>query len=180
MDDKKSISYALSGGDIKKALDNKVKLITYSDLMEYNNIFDVLKPYNKVVILFETTGKLIGHYTCLFKCNSEITGESIIFFDPYGMKPEKELNYAPDWLKEVTNAKKNLLYRLFQQDTIQIRYNQHDLQKWSKKISTCGRWCIVRLMYPEYDENEFYKFFKDNAKKKDYDKIVTEITNKLF
>ena len=180
MDDKKSISYPLSGADIKTALDNKVKLITYSDLMEYNNIFDVLKPYNKVVILFETSGRLIGHYTCLFKCNSEVTGESIIFFDPYGIKPEKELNFVPDWLKEVTNAKHNLLYRLFQQDEIPIRYNQHDLQKWSKKVSTCGRWSILRLMYPQYDENEFYKFFKDNAKKKDWDIIVTKITNKLF
>jgi hypothetical protein len=180
MDDTKSISYPLSGGDIKKALDNKVKLITYSDLMQYDNIFDVLKPYNKVVILFETTARLIGHYCCLFKCNSDATGESIIFYDPYGIKPEKQLSYAPDWLIEVTNAKNNLLYRLFQQNEIPIRYSQYDMQKWSKKVSTCGRWCIVRLMYPQFDENEFYQMFKKNSPKKYFDKIVVELTNKLF
>jgi len=180
MNDKSSIEYPLSGSDIKQALNNKVKLITYSDLMEYDNIFDVLKPYNKVVILFETTARLIGHYTCLFKCNSEITGESIIFFDPYGMKPERELSFSPDWLLEVTNAKKNLLYRLFKQNEIPIRYNQHDLQKWSRKVSTCGRWVIIRLMYDQYDENEFYQIFKKNSQKRYFDKIVVKLTNKLF
>ena len=178
--DKKSVTYALCGGDIKKALKNKVKLITYTDLMKYDNILDVLSPYNKVVILFETSAPLIGHYCALFKCNSKSTGKSIIFFDPYGSRPETELNYATEHLKEITNAKEGLLYRLFDQNEYPIRYSNYDFQKWSPKISTCGRHCIVRLMYPKLDEHEYYKIFKDNSPKKYWDLIVTDITNPLI
>jgi len=178
--DRGSITYALSGADVKRILKGKVKLMTYTDFMKYDTIDEAISPYNKVIILFETSAPLVGHYCCIFKCRSKNTGTSIMFFDPYGTKPETQLNYATDMLKQITDAKEGLLYRLFDQDKYPIRYNNFQFQKWSSKVSTCGRHCGFRMLYPNLDEFEYHDAWKENCPKKDWDLAVTRLTNPLI
>lgn len=174
---KYNLSYALRGTDIEDVFDDNIKIVVYSDLPKYKSLDELLNPYGRVIILYETNGIDNGHYTCLFR-----NYQGINYFDPYGMEIEQPLDYFGDGVKELTNSDDNYLNKLLYQDKYHIFYNQHRLQELRKGISTCGRWCIVRLLYPDIDEDEFYKIFKDASKESGIskDQIVTNITNKLL
>lgn len=174
---KNNLSYALRGSDIIKAFDNKVKIVVYSDLPKYKNLDQLLDPYGRVVILYETNDIDNGHYTCLFRNKNGIN-----YFDSYGMKIEKPLDYFGDGIKEKTGSNNNYLNKLLYQDKYKIYYNNHRLQTFGSGIATCGRWCIIRMFYPDIDENAFYKLFKESSDESgiSMDNIVTKLTNRLI
>ena len=174
---KHNMNYALHGNDILKVFDGKIKIVVYSDLPQYKNIDQLLDPYGRVIILYETNDIDNGHYTCLFR-----NDKGINYFDPYGMYLEKPLDYFGDGVRELTGSDENFLNRLLYQDKYKVYYNNHRLQELKSGISTCGRWCIVRMIYPNIDEDEFYRIFKSASDDSgiSMDKIVTDITNKIL
>lgn len=177
MSKRKLQSYALLGEDISNVFDGKVKLVSYSDLPKYRNIDQLLDPYGRTIILYETNGIDNGHYTCVFR-----NKKGINYFDSYGLEIEEPLEYFGEGVKELTNSDDNFLNKLLYQDKHKVYYNNHRLQEFKKDISTCGRWCIIRMMFPEITEHDFYKMFDEASKESGYtkDEIVTKLTNKLL
>ncbi len=170
MTDKHSVSYPLNSGDILKALKNKVKIINYNSLKNYKTLDSLLYPHDKVVILYETEENH-GHWTCLLR---RLNGD-VDFFDPYGFMPDDQRTYIPDDMWE-----NNYLSQLLADyKGGKVYYNEDPLQSMTKNIATCGRWCILRLLYSHLSLENFQKIFKKQLPLP-RDEFVTFATNHLL
>lgn len=132
----------LSDDSIKKFVSNVIK---YDELE--NISAKKLLAHLPVVILYETKPNF-GHWTLLHKLNNG----NIEFFDSYGFKPDTEFKLiSPEY--QYPHYLMNLLKELSK--LTQIHYNQYQLQSKSPGVSTCGRWCILRRLYPDLDIDQF-------------------------
>ena len=160
------ISKSLNGEEILNALDNKCNLITYSDIHKYKTIEELLGKYKKCVILYHTS-ESYGHWVCCYENNN-----TIFFFDSYGSKPDSQLKFLPAHLKPVLNSQHNYLIRLMYNSGKDVEFNQYALQKHSQEITTCGRWCVNRLRFPEISVNEYYTIFKQSSNYISNDELI--------
>lgn len=162
---KDAVAYSLSDTDIKNYLNNKTKIIKYSDLNKYNNIDDLIAPYNHAFILY-LTAPSYGHWTLLFKRGDN----KIEFFDSYGYKPDTEFKFIDNDFRAASNQIYTKVVSLLFDSPYKIFYNHHKLQGKStakRQISTCGRWCIGRWLNHHIDENKFKKMMTHKGIDKD-------------
>lgn len=162
---------ALSNRDIMRLINNKANLLTYSELQKYKNIDEALGDYGALVLLYETKQNF-GHWTAIFKVNKN----KIEHFDSYGLKPDDELKFVPEYFRRINYEDIPHLTYLLYNSGYNVIYNEYKLQKKLININTCGRWVATRLKYRMIPQKIFAKFFLEY---KDPDKIVTEITNSI-
>lgn len=158
----------LSSEDIEKLLDGKTRIMSYKQLMKHKNINEVLEPFGSVVILLESRDNF-GHWLCLIK-----RGDTIEFFDPYGIKPDNQRAFIPAAYKKQHYPEKYLV-KLLLNSRYKIRYSEFKLQDINdSEISTCGRWCCMRIIFKDLDEYQFKKLFTGKSLKPDL--LVTYAT----
>lgn len=162
----KKIPY--SEQDILNILDGKTKIITYKDLRKYSTIDELLRPYDNVVLLYETKTNY-GHWTCLMK-----RGNKIEFFDPYGNEPDYIMDLIPKKNRNKLGYDYPRLSKLLVDSKYDIVYNSKQLQKMNKDTSNCGRYVSLRLIMQDYSLDEFIKMLKD--KNISSDDLVTYLT----
>lgn len=170
---KKYESVALSNFDILKMLDDKVKIVLYPQLKDYNHIDDVLGQHGACILLFEAKPKY-GHWCSLFKINDN----EIEFFNSYGGFPDDSLKYIPKKYRIKSGQDIPILSFLLMNSPYKLFYNEFPFQKINSDIKTCGRHCVVRLILRGLDIYQYKDFLDDIRKKYDisYDKIVTLLT----
>jgi hypothetical protein len=159
---------ALSDKAIMRLINGKANLMTYSELQTYDDIDEALGKNNAMVLLYETS-KNFGHWVCVFKVNKN----TIEHFDSYGMKPDDELKFIPEYFREVNYEKIPHLTYLLYNSGYNVIYNEFKLQKKKKGVNTCGRWVSVRLIYRVIPQKVFAKFFLEYTNP---DKIVVDLT----
>lgn len=159
---------ALSDKDIMRLIKGKANLLTYTELQKYNNIDQVLGPYSALVLLYETS-KNFGHWVCVFKVNEN----TIEHFDSYGLKPDDELKFIPEYFREVNYEEIPHLTYLLYNSGYNVIYNEFKLQKKKKGINTCGRWVATRLIYRMIPQKVFAKFFLEYNNP---DEIIVQLT----
>ncbi len=166
------MDYSLSDKNIIKAFGNKVKIVTYKDIYNYETIDELLDPYGVVVILYEVKPNS-GHWTILFKRNDDI----IEFFDSYGAVIDSELKFIKEKYRDQLKENHTYLSYLVYKSPYELDYNPYKFQKYKNNINTCGRWVILRYALREFDIDEFYKIMKQlkRKNKKSYDELVTII-----
>lgn len=180
---KKNINYPLSSSDIKKIFNKKIKIILYSDLSKYKTIEDVLKPHNKVMILYywespneEGEGNYFGHWVCFFKNNKNM----IEVFNSFGGYIDDTLKQIDKDFREDNNEDfkylTNLLYDYCIKTNDKVVYNAKQLQA-KVDTATCGRWCCYRMLRNDLSIIEFNRLFKNL---KTNDNKICKITNKLL
>tara|TARA_Y100000310_G_scaffold337697_1_gene425429 strand:- start:2111 stop:2632 length:522 start_codon:yes stop_codon:yes gene_type:complete len=152
---KKAEDIDLSGADILRIIQNKGRVITYHELQDYQNLEELLENNGACVILYETKENL-GHFCSLFYVPFHIN--TVEFFDPYGSKPDAELNYAT---YNLTHGKADLT-RLLDETHLKIIYNKKRLQTWKKDVNTCGRWAGLRVRMKTTPLSKFQDLFLDN------------------
>jgi hypothetical protein len=88
---------------------------------------------------------------------------SIEFFDPYGEPPDdgqkKEISLS---MLQQLDEEKPYLTNLLRASGLKVYYNTHDFQKDRADVNTCGRHCVVRLLYAPYSL-EKYKSIIDKS-----------------
>ena len=153
----------LSGDEIQKQLGYQPVL--YEDLANMNTIDDLLNRGNgiSVILLYQNT-RYSGHYTLIYKTNlNGQDGETIRFFDPYGMKYDHELQYLsmsqPAHLTRLLTGRK-------------VVCNLIPLQKYGNKIQDCGTHCITRLLFRHLSNEEYERLLKENEQVINADQIV--------
>jgi hypothetical protein len=161
---------AIDNEQIMKALDNKTKIILYTDLDKYKNINELLQPHDNVVLLYQTTNNNFGHWTCIWKKDN-----TVYFFDPYGMAPDTEIKFCP-YIKKANDQ--YILSNMLKSSVYAIETNKTPYQSltWDKKIvpNTCGRHCIVRLKLRHLNHDQYKNFMK--SAHYDSDKLVSIMT----
>ena len=165
---------ALSNKDILYLLDGKANIVMYPDLYKYNNIDEILDPYGACILLFESKPKY-GHWCAIFKTSNT----TLEFFNPYGGYPDDSLEYIPMHFREISNQLYPYLTILMINSPYQLSYNEIQFQKHNKNIKTCGRHCVVRLLYRYLSLYEYYNDLKNLSDDTGYnfDQLVTLLTS---
>ena len=140
----------LSGTDVQRICFDQYPVIIYSDLVNYSSIDEVLGENLAFILLFQNT-KLTGHWCCVWKQ----TRNTICFFDSYAIAPDAQLNLA-------TYVKVPYLTQLFKKSGCHIDANTYELQKFTTKVNTCGRWCGIRLRFRNLSHKKFHQLFTEN------------------
>lgn len=159
---------SLSNYDITK-LCGDINVVTYQNLYKYETLDDLLGKNNACVILYQTN-KNYGHWVAIIKINDNL----VEHFDSYGIFPDDELNFVPDYLKKETNQDYRYMTRLLSESPYKLSYNEYKLQNRSSKIATCGRWVSCRIIMRHLPLSKFIKIFKDKKFTPDF--IVTLLT----
>tara|TARA_R110000787_G_scaffold48261_2_gene116445 strand:- start:1706 stop:2038 length:333 start_codon:yes stop_codon:yes gene_type:complete len=98
---------------------------------------------------------------------------TIFFFDSYGLVPDNELKFLiPIDLKKELNSNHRYLTELLYNSGKKVEYNQYKLQKKNGDITTCGKWCVNRLRFPEISVEEYHNIFKEASKYIQNDKLI--------
>jgi len=135
----------------------------YEDIHKFEHINQLIPS----IILYQLSD--IGHFVCVFR-----NKEGIQFFDPLGFFPDDQLKNANSEAINFLHHDYTYLLKLLLESNEKIIYNQYRLQ--NIKTSTCGMWCVVRLLLSDLTCDQFYKLFKD---KKNKDKTIVDIFNGL-
>jgi hypothetical protein len=171
----------LTDSDIRRILNENVKIIKYSELDKYNNILSLLpNPFDYVIILVERTLDN-GHWVLLLRLKNKL-----FFFDPYGERPDKMLKYSSKQTRRILNMEYPHLTRLLNNslDQFKVYFSSFPYQKSDKEIQTCGRHLISVIKYfKQFQKHnpslKSYKKYMDNLKKQlnlyDYDAVVSHL-----
>lgn len=153
---------SLSDVDIHNVTDANV--IVYSDLKKYSSLDDLMGDACAAVILFRTAENF-GHWTCIFKHNSE----TVEWFDSLAFRPDDELKKTKgEQLRIQLGQNLPLLTKLIDESPYRCIYNHYKLQENARDVNTCGRWCILRLALREMGPKEFRNLFINQKFKPDY------------
>jgi hypothetical protein len=162
---------SLSGNQIISALNGRTQIMTYKDLLKCDTIDDLLGIHDNAVILY-LTKENYGHWTCIFK-----NGDVVYFFDSYGTRPDDQFKKIPDQVNKMHHQTYKYLTSLLYHCPYEVRFNQHQLQKYGAGINTCGRWVIERLRNPDLNEDEFANVFLKSSINPD--ELVTLLTKNV-
>ncbi len=162
---RKTIGEDLSGSEVLEPFGDKLSLILYERLYDYNSLPEVMQGKDGVVILYQYT-KYQGHFCLLMKREDN----KYEWFDSLGYQPDYELKYFPyDKEPQLSN-----LMRRYTSSGGVVNYNNYKFQRDTDGVSTCGRWCICRYAFKEMSLAEFTQFIKSADMK--YDRLVTIMT----
>ena len=173
------VSKSLSGREVLMLLNNKCNLVQYSDVHNIKSIDELLGPYRKCILLYLTSTNY-GHYCAVWEQSVRSTDSNgvaeynniIFFFDSYGSKPDSQLNFVPQDLKQELNSNHNYLIRLLYNSGKKVEYNQYPLQSRKDGVNTCGRWCVNRLRFSEISIDDYSQIFKDASKYMSADELI--------
>lgn len=162
----KRLRYSLSSDEVKKLAPNS-KFVLYEDVHKYNNIDELLAPYDSIILLYEWIRKphiISGHYVTL----NRLPDGQIEMFDSFGTKPDeslKELEEVPDAFKRMTNQDHKYLLHLLIDSPYKTSFNEYKLQ--NPAYSTCGRWCALRVNYKGLTLKQFVDMFLNKRESPD-------------
>lgn len=162
---------AFGNDEITKLCEGKVKIVKYSDIKKYSNLDTLLKPWDSVILLYETQPNF-GHWTALMRYQEE--GKNIIeFFDPYGIPLDKQLNFVPANMKSKLNEDHKYLTELMlkykqQHPNTLMKENIVQLQDFKNGVNTCGRWSGMRVCFKHIPLTKFIACFKNQKEKPDF------------
>jgi hypothetical protein len=169
---KKSEEIELSDSDIRTALDDRLNLITYEDLEQYNSIDDVLGEHGACIILYQRE-RFEGHWTCLWRSNKN---NVLWFYDPMGIEMDTEVKLSKFQLR-VHNGQEVLhLTHLIEQSNYTVISNTFEHQKNARTINTCGRHCVTRLLFRELNPTQYNTFITNGFSGMDPDDSVSMLT----
>jgi len=150
--------YPLGDSDLKNILGQNIKIISYPDLANYNNIDDIFDNEGRCIILFLTENEYTGHWLCMHKDNEGI----IHYFDPYGRGVDKDKNWLSRSKLQELHQDKPLLMNLLRGSGKKVYFNTYDFQLDKEGINTCGRHCAVRLLYKDLDLDDYRKMIQES------------------
>jgi hypothetical protein len=87
------------------------------------------------------------------------------FFNSFGTAPEYDFKFIPTRIKHLLGQGGCLLSKLLRTKSPeqQIYYNKKRCQQINDDVSTCGRWCIARILSMKmgYELDEFIQKVED-------------------
>ena len=165
--------YSLSNDDINKILEPDTKIWTYPDFKDMSSIDDCWDSMGRCIFLFLTKSEREGHWIAMWK-----DGDTIHYFDPYGMKPEAGRAWLSTDKLEALDMGTPYLWNLMKQSGYKVIYNRYPYQSKDGDVATCGRWAVVRLLWKNLSDKQFYDKIKSSGMNPD--EYVTMITSQIL
>lgn len=169
--------FSYTDKDIKRLLDERVNILTYTQLASMTSLQDVVGQFDCACILYMTRQNF-GHWTALIKNPGGKQGTYEIF-DSLGIPPDEELKSISDSFRVESNQQRPHLSWLVSNDmksgrVKDVYYNKCKLQARSADVNTCGRWVAYRCFVRNLSLVDFITFFKNQRNSPDY--LVTALT----
>lgn len=165
----------LSDFTIKHCLKDKINIISYLDLINETDILNIFKKdfNNNVILHFPDNTRNTGHWVALWLDDNNFT---IHFYDPYGDTVDTNIKQSALLQHSNNKTKYSLTHLLdkFKSQGGNVLHNPYRNQKMLSSIQTCGRWCIIRLMHKDMNDEEFKNYIKFNDLNPDF--IITMLT----
>lgn len=167
------MNHYLNPAEVQQIARRPMKVMKYTDLMNYEKLEDIFEPSIPGVLLLYETKHNTGHWIMLIKYSDRIE-----FFDSYAMLPDDQLKFTPKQFKEDNGMDVPVLTWLMLHSSYPIEYNHNKFQRWSKNVGTCGRWCGFRYKFMDKSLDEFIEMFKIFPKRK-LDETVVALTSEV-
>lgn len=160
-------------------LDSKVleslgfTIVNYIDLDQYKNI-EELCGSNGIILFTPVQNAQNGHYSAIFLLNGDL-----YYWCSYGYGILKTISISNYLMHNVEdrNSLIKLINEYVKRTDKRFIENTSRLQSLEENMSTCGRYCIVRLMNADMDHDKFHYWFTHNRPKGiDNDRLISAIT----
>jgi hypothetical protein len=139
---KAALDTPLGDEDIRKMLGQNIKIWNYPQLQTVPRVEDLFDNQGRAIILFPNVAANVGHWCALIRRRGRID-----FFDPYGDAPDRQFSGISETKLKKLDVDYPWLSRLLMQSPLPVWYNTHPFQSSKPNVATCGRHCVVRLMY---------------------------------
>jgi len=143
-------SYPLSDADIQQILTPDTRIFTYADLHDVDSVDQLFDNEGRAIMLFATESPTVGHWIAMMK-----RGDTIEYFDPYGLKPEATKKWLTRAELEALGQDQPLLSRLLLGSGYKVYYNSYPFQRKKDDVNTCGRHAVVRLIFKDLDLDDY-------------------------
>ena len=158
---------------VQKISGKIINVIKYSELCDYVDANHLFSKSPFILLLYETQ-KNNGHWVCLID-----KPKTIYVFDSYGIFPDDELKYTNIKFRKDNNMDFGYLSYLLYHSPKTIDYNAVQLQKLDQNITTCGRWCGLRIRCDNLSNDKFAGMFKHVPLDK-RDNVICQLTEKYL
>ena len=161
------------------------KILEYDWLENYETIDDLLPNERDYCMILYERENHVGHWICLMK-----NKQKIMHFDSFGLKPDANLKWINKQKRKELNCLTPYLSQLYTgrrvgtttpRQPLHTRYKIH----WNKTkyqsddANTCGRWCVLRILYFLAQDNNGSGFNnwvqKWKSKGQTYDEFVLSV-----
>jgi hypothetical protein len=154
----------LSTADVVKIAEQPMAMLLYDDLAEFQRAQDLFDPATgNACLILVRCGPNNGHWVVLTKDGTDVT-----FFDSYGGFIDDQLDYTP--VKYAPH-----LSRLLSKYPGRVHYNAKQVQKYSKDVNTCGRWCGLFVRNRKIGVDDFVDVMTPDGV--DPDQLVVALTD---
>lgn len=173
------MDYALTGNDLLQNATCNAKLMIYKDIHKYDTVEELFGDNDAIFILYETSPN-VGHWTLLFRINNKIE-----FYDSYNYRPDAQFEFIDEDFKRNRNMNYPYLIKLlldYAERGGEVHYNEFKLQREGGNIATCGRHCLIRLMWRGLPIKQYYHLLKDLKGElglKSFDDVVLALTDDI-
>jgi hypothetical protein len=144
--------------DVMRLAGNDTGFISADNLSNIKSVKDLFSRFKKIILLYihhKDDENIIGHYVALLD-----HGNSIEFFDSYGMKVDDILMMKSRRERMDTDQETNYLAKLLYNSGRTIEYNDLPLQSTDTRVSTCGVWSGIRCKYSQIPLNDWMNFWR--------------------
>lgn len=166
-------AYPLGDDDINKILEPDTHIFTYPYLKDVKDIDEVFDPYGRAMMLYLTEDANTGHWVCLIRRPDEIE-----FFDPYGEHPDEPLTWNGKQKQRQLQQDRPYLSKLLRAKGLPVVYNKTKFQELDNDIATCGRHCVIRLLFKDLPLPKYAEMIRKS--KMSPDEFVTRLTHQLL
>ena len=148
----------------EKAEGASPRVIEYDEIIKAKSIDQLFGRDHCLIVFypnFQSGNAVSGHYITLIKNKG-----TIFFYDPYGVKPDQQKEFAGRQRKELYDERENTLIRLLLDSGYNVDYNQYPHQSKQRGVATCGRHSLNRCLYWFLNTDQYNQLIKYASKKK--------------
>lgn len=178
---------SLNNEQVASIAGKNITMVPYTDIHYYDRIEDLFAT--DCVLINYLSKKNYGHWVGICIQDSRIT-----FFDSYGKIPDEQLDYIPMKYRIESNQDYPYLVKLMKKWVEEdpkrsIHYNNEQFQRYSSKITTCGRWVGFFFRYSDDVTIEQFQKMMNSVKNKEtknmvslekdmfFDNLIVKLTN---
>ena len=169
---KKTIMTPLSDGMVRQCLGGDTKIVKYSELKQYNHIYDLLPTINSFAVILLEDDINSGHWTAVMRLPT-----SLYYFNSYGSRYDLDISVIPMCIRRILFEDKREFKRLL--GDLPMVYNKIKYQ--GDRSQVCGRYCclvITMCCMMGYSAEDFQQFLIDKKKElktKSFDELVARL-----
>jgi hypothetical protein len=161
---KREVGKSLSFEEMRVLLEGRAGLYLYNEAFDpkINLRAELAKWADRALVFLYRSRPEYGHYMCVFE---RPDSEDIYVFDSYGRAPDAYgAHLSADVRVRLQQTMPLLLEAVLAAHYRAIQWNEYKLQAIDPKVTTCGRWCVIRIALRDLGVKAFAQAVRAAAK----------------